>query len=63
MVYKSRIQITLTPDERKGLHMLAEFHHRDIRQQALVVIRDKLIELGLLKEGNEETNNKEGSQV
>jgi hypothetical protein len=58
-----RITVKLHEDEMISLMTLSHREHRDTRQQAGMLIRTELIRLGLLKEGNEETNNKEGSQV
>jgi hypothetical protein len=44
----SRITISLQPDERAMLFSLANCERRDPRDQAVVLIRERLFELGLI---------------
>lgn len=43
-----RITITLTPDERDALALLAVRERRDTRQQAAILVREQLEIRGLL---------------
>jgi len=45
-----RMTINIELDERDALVKLAHQQHRDFRQQAAMLIREKLIELGLLSD-------------
>lgn len=50
------VTVRLEIDEMQALVALAGRKHRNVQQQAGMLIRTELIRLGLLKEGNEETN-------
>lgn len=43
-----RIMITLLDDERKALRILARRERRDLREQAALIIRHELEQLGFL---------------
>jgi hypothetical protein len=48
----SRITIVFDPDERAALDELAHREYRDVRQQALLIIRRELERRGLLADDN-----------
>lgn len=49
MDIKSRIGISLSPQERNALSILAQSEYRDIRQQAAMLIKSELQRRGLLE--------------
>lgn len=48
----SGIYIKLEPTEMRGLGDLAKIERRDMRDQAAILVRERLIELGLLPKPN-----------
>ena len=49
----TRITVNLRDDERRGLLDLAKKERRDPRDQAAVLIRDRLHDLGILANGDQ----------
>ena len=62
MVTNKSVFVRLESDEYNAVLELSRKTHRNVQQQAGMLIRTELIRLGILKEGNE-TNDEEENQV